>query len=577
MKLLNNLKIGTRLTIAFLTIVVIAASGFTYLLIKTRVIKKEIDSIYSIHLVSIDYLIQADRDAYQSSISISQSMSTYSQSNKEVKNKLITSIKENVDQVSERYGKFEKITPILSNPDNIKNNEIFHNSYKKVNDLTNKLIDLIRGDNYNEIEKIYFNDYEPEFETMREVMNVFTEISEKQAELSYNNSVELSNKIVFSSLIIIILIVLFITISAIVLTRSITLPIFTAVKLLDKLAKGNLNIKVPKTYRKRRDEVGHLLQSMSAMINNLTNIVQTIKQNSEQIASASLQLNNTSQILSQGATEQASSVEEVSSTMEEISANITQNSDNSVETEKISEASANGMQKIAETSKESLDSINNISQKITIINDIAFQTNILALNAAVEAARAGIHGKGFAVVASEVRKLAEKSQIAAEEIIGLSNQSVKITQEASVLMHEILPEVSKTARLVEEISASSAEQSNGALQVNNALQQLNNITQQNAASSEELASSAEELSSQAEALSSLVSFFKVENSSGIKHSKKSFNKQFQKKIQKKVQKKEVKTEEKKSQQEVQNEPLLTKGVNLNIDDAIENDESFTKY
>jgi methyl-accepting chemotaxis protein len=256
---------------------------------------------------------------------------------------------------------------------------------------------------------------------------------------------------------------------------------------------------------------------MNEMVVKLNDIVTSIKQNSIQIASASEQLSGTSQQLSQGANEQASSVEEVSSTIEEITANINQNSENSHRTEKISVASAQGIENVNKSSKESLNSIKVISEKITIINDIAFQTNILALNAAVEAARAGEHGKGFAVVAAEVRKLAERSKVAADEIMSLSSQSVRITEEAGKQMDEILPEIKKTAQLVQEISSASLEQSNGATQVNNAIQQLNNVTQQNATASEELASSAQELASQAYTLNDVISFFKIRNDEYSKH------------------------------------------------------------
>ncbi|MFO8021805.1 MAG: methyl-accepting chemotaxis protein, partial [Perlabentimonas sp.] len=210
--------------------------------------------------------------------------------------------------------------------------------------------------------------------------------------------------------------------------------------------------------------------------------------------------------------EQASSAEEVSSSMEQMAANIQQNTDNAQQTEKITINVSQGVEKVGNASKESLESIKNIAEKINIINDIAFQTNILALNAAVEAARAGEHGKGFAVVAAEVRKLAERSKLAADEIVTLATSSVTVTEEASELMANLVPEIEKTAKLVQEISAASIEQNSGSDQINSAIQQLNQVTQQNAAASEELATSSEELSSQAEQLKDLIGYFKVDES-----------------------------------------------------------------
>jgi methyl-accepting chemotaxis protein len=158
-----------------------------------------------------------------------------------------------------------------------------------------------------------------------------------------------------------------------------------------------------------------------------------------------------------------------------------------------------------------------IAEKVSIIGDIAFQTNILALNAAVEAARAGEHGKGFAVVAAEVRKLAERSHIAAGEINELTKSSVEVADKAGSQLESIVPSIQKTAKLVQEISAASIEQNSGANQINNAINQLNKVTQQNAASAEEMATSSEELSSQADSLKDLISFFKVNNNGISKH------------------------------------------------------------
>ncbi|MBN2485649.1 MAG: MCP four helix bundle domain-containing protein [Bacteroidales bacterium] len=509
MDLLSNIKIGTRLAIVFLIIVVVTALGFLYTSLNTRVIKTEIDNIYNTHLLSMEYLIEADRDAYQSSIALIQSMSPQIKANPAIFDQKIAEVYENYDQIGMRYKKFEERSKFLDITENAEANAVFYKNYEALKGLTNTIIELVKAENPEEAQMLYYSDYELVFQEMRGTMDKFTGISLEEAGANYQQSMGLSAKILRTSYIIMAVIILLIVIGSILLTNSLARPIREVVSYLTSISKGDLTRQISPRFLNRKDELGILFISMDDMVGKLNEIVATIKQNSAQIASASEQLSSTSQQLSQGANEQAASVEEVSSTIEQITANINQNSENSMQTEKISVASAQGIENVNKASKESLNSIKVISEKITIINDIAFQTNILALNAAVEAARAGEHGKGFAVVAAEVRKLAERSKIAADEIMNLSSQSVRITEDAGKQMDSILPEIKKTAQLVQEISSASLEQSNGASQVNNAIQQLNNVTQQNASSSEELATSAEELSGQAFAMNDVIAFFKT--------------------------------------------------------------------
>jgi len=272
-----------------------------------------------------------------------------------------------------------------------------------------------------------------------------------------------------------------------------------------KVAQGNLMVEL-----KKRSENDILMESLQNMVNKLKEVVIEVQAAAESVASGSQEMSATAQQMSQGATEQAASAEEVSSSMEEMASSIRQNTDNALQTEKIAVKSAADAKEGGKAVAETVSAMKEIATKISIIEEIARQTNLLALNAAIEAARAGEHGKGFAVVASEVRKLAERSQAAAGEISGLSTRSVAIAEQAGEMLSRMLPDIQKTAELVQEITASSKEQDAGAEQINKAIQQLDQVIQQNASAAEEMASTTEELSSQAELLKSTISFFSID-------------------------------------------------------------------
>ncbi len=345
---------------------------------------------------------------------------------------------------------------------------------------------------------------------------------------------------------------------ALTISRGVTRPLNLAVQAANRLAKGDFSVAIESN---AKDEVGDMLRAMRDMVTaaggsidevsrvmraisegdltktidkqyegvfhemkeyanstvlKLSMIIGEINTATDAMSSAAQQVSTTAQSLSQAASEQAAGVEETSASIEQMTASISQNTENAKVTDNMARKSAGEAAEGGEAVKATVSAMKQIAQKISIIDDIAYQTNLLALNAAIEAARAGEHGKGFAVVAAEVRKLAERSQVAAQEIGTVAINSVELAERAGKLLNEIVPSITKTSDLVQEISAASQEQASGVNQINSAVTQLSQTTQQNASSSEELAATAEEMSGQADQLQQTVAFFRVEGTAPVK-------------------------------------------------------------
>lgn len=511
MNVFTKMKVGQRVLFTFIVIIIFYVSNVAYNLVSLNTIKENVDSIYKNRLLSITSLLEADRDGYQAKISVTEAIAIISQKAKNDDRDLqaeINELNENLSQLDERFKAFKGIF-LSSGGQEHEAFKVFDEEFKIVSTLSAQLETMLIQRDVANLNSLYFGAYSEHFEKMRSTIDQLTEFCAKQTEIEYNESVEKSEDISQLAVVFFGGVLVILVLSGVVLTRSIVNQLgcepYEAAEIARHLGNGNLKI----AFTKKR-EVG-LYKDLKAMVEKLSSVIQNIVVISDNLAIASSQMSSSSQQISQGANEQAASAEEVASSMEEMSSSIQQNTDNAQQTEKISVKAATDISEGNNSVTLTVSSMKTIADKIKIIGEIARQTNILALNAAVEAARAGEHGRGFAVVAAEVRKLAERSQNAATEIDELSRNSVDIAEKSGKLLSAIVPDIERTCNLVQEIAASSQEQSESSNQVNNALQQLNQIVQQNAANAEEMASGSEELAAQADSLKDLVSFFKIED------------------------------------------------------------------
>lgn len=449
-------------------------------------------------------LYSADRDLQQALVA-ERTMHAVEPGTDYFKELLDTHV-ENVQQGRDRVGKFAKL---VEDP---KVEELYQN-YLKARDTweatTARIVSLAgKKDEASRQEAMrlsigigaeQFESMRDEVDKLQDRMEQILAAQQDRSNSNFSSSLEIS-------LGVFVVTILFALILALGLLRSILGPLNTVSMAMEHLADGDLSFRAES---KRKDEFGKLLLSMNDTIAKISEIISHVRSAADSLSGASSQVSSTAQNLSSGSAEQARSMEETSTSVEEMTASINQNSSNAKAADKIAAKAASEADEGGKAVSETVVAMSTIAEKIGIIDDIAYKTNLLALNAAIEAARAGEHGKGFAVVADEVRKLAERSMTASQEIGDVARDSVTLAEKAGNLLVEIVPAIKNASEVVQEITAASEEQSSSAAQINLAMDRLNKITQQNASSSEELASTAEEMSSQSQMLLDTMSFFKT--------------------------------------------------------------------
>ena len=512
MQTLRDLSVRVKLIVGFTImlalLLVVALVGY----LNTRSVFSHVGQLQDVNLPANTLLLSIDRDLNRL-LAAERSM-IFADASSETFRKLTADYEENLRQSDDRWAQLKKIGADAEQRDLMSKYERVRDEWKG---LSRKVVEGRKEDSRDGRSlaiDLTLGQAKQKFDEMRSLLDTMEQAVQKDAEKAHEEA-----RAVFSQTTLTLLFITLVAIGvgillALLIGQGVAGPVGEAARVVDEVSRGNLEVHIA---TRQNDEIGRLLNSMGNMVSKLRTTVAEVQASSNSLAQASGQVSSTSQTLSQGTSEQAASVEETTSSLEQMNASITQNAESSREMERMAIKGATDAEESGKAVTETVTAMRAIAKKITIIEEIAYQTNLLALNAAIEAARAGEHGRGFAVVATEVRKLAERSQSAANEISELSKASVDVAERSGQALKELVPAIRKTVDLVQNVAAASREQAAGVGQINGALSQVDQVTQRNASAAEELSSTAEEMAAQADSMRQVMAFFRTGETAAAQH------------------------------------------------------------
>lgn len=500
-KFLANMRIQRKLVLAFSLLFILMISLSVIAISMISRVNSCTQEIANINLLGVKWLGHIKYDFIYIRLKDYRYVTATDVKDQQETEKAINNLKEQMNKhiaLYEQVPKIEEEKKVLQEALDIWQQYIVEES---------KYIELVKEGKAAEASELLRNGISPKLNKMlTEKLNILTDMSDRDSQASIIHSEQTYKQAWLSILVLLIVAIVIALVLVTVITSSIVRPLNQAVDVAHQIAAGNLQQEISVT---TNDETGQLLRSIKGMSGKLSQVLVTVRNNIENISAAATQISSASQNLSQGTSEQAAAVEKTTDNMGHMNNFIAKNSQTGTEMEALILSGVGGMEKSKVAMVDTVTAMRTIANKILIIQEIAYRTNLLALNAAIEAARAGEQGKGFAVVAAEVRKLAESSQGAAQDIVKLASESVKQAERTGHLLEELVPTIEKTCRMVQEVAVASREQSSGIHQVERAMNEIDKVTQRNAAASEELASTSEQMAAQAISLMDLITYFHI--------------------------------------------------------------------